>query len=232
MMNVLPDDDSNVPTSRDEFLSKLRALLAVHRVDSPGYGVPDQAANTASVTTLKAANDNDSALLQLPGELRNRIYRLVLCQEKQIIVTRLNWSSHQPALLQTNRQIRNEAIGVFYHGNAFCVAVHDWNGSLLERFRDLRSVYKSNAHWRHYFTGGPHWANLLEWLKGVHGRTRRSLRTPGLNQVRPALRWVLAACFETAQNGRAMPWSTVERILGVQRKALIALDSRWGLDRQ
>ncbi|KAK5686521.1 hypothetical protein LTS10_002641 [Elasticomyces elasticus] len=77
-------------------------------------------------------------LLELPPELRNRIFELavtapVLLQADPHVTgnsgSRTTSSSAQPALACTNRLIREETLPVFYHGNTF-VMQHKWLGDL------------------------------------------------------------------------------------------------------
>lgn len=68
-------------------------------------------------------------LLQLPAELRNRIYKFILCDESPIAVKR--HLSSQPlydtAILQACREIRNEALPIYYGSNVFVLNVR-WRG--------------------------------------------------------------------------------------------------------
>lgn len=68
--------------------------------------------------------------MDLPPELRNRIYRCALCKEGSIAVTQVGYD--RPALLQTCKQARQEALGIYY-------------GSDANRFRMCTSDYDSIA---------------------------------------------------------------------------------------
>ncbi|KAK5714793.1 hypothetical protein LTR17_017040 [Elasticomyces elasticus] len=77
-------------------------------------------------------------LLELPAELRNRIFELAITtpiplQANPPITANSSSpttsSSAQPALARTNRLIREEVLPVFYHGNTF-VMQHKWLGDL------------------------------------------------------------------------------------------------------
>lgn len=98
---ILIEDDED----GDDTLHEVSALDELHDTQEP--------------SSTAQAEGSTSLLLTLPGELRNRIYRFVLCQNHSIWITRLTWPTHQPALLKTNRQIRTEATRLFYHGNVF-----------------------------------------------------------------------------------------------------------------
>ncbi|KAK3636520.1 hypothetical protein LTR56_014146 [Elasticomyces elasticus] len=83
--------------------------------------------------------------LRLPAELRNTIYELVLPRDKHY-TPRRTASSHEcrnlepvdnPALLATCRQIRDEALPMFYDTNSFNLWMGDWGSIFGEnRFPD------------------------------------------------------------------------------------------------
>lgn len=60
----------------------------------------------------------DSPLLALAPELRNDIYRHVLVSDAAIDIGSES-SATQPSILQTCRQIREEAESIYYHENIF-----------------------------------------------------------------------------------------------------------------
>ena len=60
---------------------------------------------------------SNSALFGLPGELRNRIYRLVLLVEGSIDVD--SGCIPEPALLVVCQQLRREGIYIYYTENQF-----------------------------------------------------------------------------------------------------------------
>lgn len=67
---------------------------------------------------------NPSRLLSLPPELRNRIYEYVLTRRHRLLPwKRQNIYPVEPALTRTCRQMRSEALGVFYHDNTFVAPV-------------------------------------------------------------------------------------------------------------
>lgn len=74
-------------------------------------------------------------LLELPAELRNRIYRLVLHRNKHIQVATTGYERED--MLSTCRQIRQEAIKIYYYENTFRVTMPDWNTmDTFKRFYD------------------------------------------------------------------------------------------------
>lgn len=66
-------------------------------------------------------------LLKLPGELRNRIYELVIVEKGRLKITAKG--PGQPALLRTCRQIRREAGTIYYGSNDFSLRIEAYNGA-------------------------------------------------------------------------------------------------------
>lgn len=61
----------------------------------------------------------NSPFLALPGEIRNRIYRLTVVTARPFAV-QLQWNRpRDAALLRVNKQIFDEASGIFYAENTF-----------------------------------------------------------------------------------------------------------------
>ncbi|KAF7193552.1 hypothetical protein HII31_05127 [Pseudocercospora fuligena] len=126
------------------------------------------------------------SLTNLPGELKNRIYRLVLLQSRDddINVTAPNY--RRPSLLEVSRAIRNETIPIYYYENSFAIHLPDYSPALLMRWiRTLKRIgleTDSNKPWgkKVFFkinavdgkTGGknprPNWSNFQRHLKYMH----------------------------------------------------------------
>ncbi|KAK5112302.1 hypothetical protein LTR85_011574 [Meristemomyces frigidus] len=73
--------------------------------------------NVPQETTLVTA-PRDTTFLDLPAELRNAIYELVLLGPSAIAITRKS-RPKLPSLLRTNRQIREETCAIYFAGNTF-----------------------------------------------------------------------------------------------------------------
>ena len=90
-------------------------------------------------------------LLNLPSELRNTVYALVLLDPNEKNFTKYEHKKpREPALLHVNRQIRNEASGIFWGGNTFCFVQSPKAELWLHRLQPhklaaLRSVISSHA---------------------------------------------------------------------------------------
>lgn len=66
----------------------------------------------------KIRMERESALVKIPPELRNRIYRFATLHARPIDVTGTT-KKKESALLATCEQIREEALQMFYHENVF-----------------------------------------------------------------------------------------------------------------
>lgn len=71
-------------------------------------------------------------LLDLPPELRDLIYEYIVLKPKNTITMLPNFncfasevSAAQPALIRVNKQLRSEALPMFYNGNVFLAEVSD-----------------------------------------------------------------------------------------------------------
>lgn len=71
------------------------------------------------------------ALMALPAELRNTIYRLALCQQETVAIQ--PEQHREPSLLQVSKQIRAETVPIFYLENSFSVQVRDYESTVLVR---------------------------------------------------------------------------------------------------
>ncbi|KAK5675328.1 hypothetical protein LTS10_012094 [Elasticomyces elasticus] len=99
-----------------------------------------------------------AGLLQLPAELRNVIYELVLLSDGQFVTTsfavlplpplenpgdlvsRKCRSGVIPALLQTSQQMRTEAMPMYFANCLFFFAIHDRNGEFAKTLSWLQST--------------------------------------------------------------------------------------------
>lgn len=153
-----------------------------------------------------------SKVLSLPPELRNEIYRYVLVKEpgRRIILTPGRPS--QPALLCTSRQLRKEAIGIFFSENHFTIPVIDYDLRPCIFIRTLNDKYRAEGirNCRYPSHGYTNWDNLLASLEVLHanplpahGRkpkwcTRYEAVSRGVNIV---------------ERYRFTPWIRVEEVL-------------------
>ena len=107
--------------------------------------------------------------LTMPGELRNKIYRLVLLSES---ITISKGRSAKPALFSTCRQIYQETTAIFYLENYWTIDVYDWDLSVYEAFHDQvrmehgipEELTSININTGSYWKKG----NLIKLLQRLH----------------------------------------------------------------
>ncbi|KAK4610044.1 hypothetical protein CLAFUW4_13682 [Fulvia fulva] len=176
-------------------------------------------------------------LFKLPGEIRNRIYRLVLVDAVGDADGYIEYDTtgySVPPLLKTCKAIRSENRAIFYYENQFTCTIEKFDCSPMVKFwAHLRrcDLSPDKVHTRCGHDFEPDWRNLMEWLrryhaKDVHGRSRRiaSLQAKGLIR---ATDYIIAGLFDTAKDLRGQPWQFVEGVVSNQHEALIVLDARW-----
>ena len=112
----------------------------------------------------QSSNTQGSRLLSLPPEIRNIIYRYALVQGRIEIHPPAHNSAEQPALLQVNRRIRNEASRIYYHENVYVWYIWDFNAKAFLK-RQASSKARRQAHVKSQIRGRAVWANLLEWIE-------------------------------------------------------------------
>ena len=101
-------------------------------------------------------------LLNLPGELRNRIYEFAVVQESELTITAKG--PGQPALLSTCRKIRREAGTLYYGKNVFSLKIERYNGAAFAPFARQAhkfDVYRQMQTIKFRFDLEPDWDNLV-----------------------------------------------------------------------
>lgn len=171
---------------------------------------------------------------KLSGELRNTIYRFATVEPQTIQVTSDGFN--KSGLLATCKEIREEAIKIFYVENTF--------HHLIDNF-DSRTMVKLNALWQPVagdatpgtsisasLRWSPHWENLLVWLKRIHaGKCHGGhigLETLNERGERAVDIYMVEAMFETVLRMQRQPWALVKDIVEINRVALVVRDKRWG----
>jgi hypothetical protein len=170
-------------------------------------------------------------LLSLPGELRNRIYRYALHSERGIEIDKVRWSTHQPPLLKTCKTIRAEALRLFYIKNKISTNIHDWDPIVKYKFQQLMASHGIRPQQlNHYFTGGPNWKNLMDWLQAVH-QGRIGAISDAVGKQRPMERKLVGLMFKIVRKATGVSaWSHVEDLLVAHRELLGMNDDRWLVD--
>lgn len=187
--------------------------------------------------TSPIQNHPRASLLGLPGELRNRIYRLVLVtpsREDHIVV---NPHQHdQPALLKTSRQIRKDNISIFECENIFDIEVVDLSPSLPQNHhwlhrRHCLAAYKLMSPGRNV------WKNLKAWLAAYFHGEVRGLGSSGTNSTHRSDMRVFARVFlmqtVLCQTDPTIQWEVMEVALEAWKATVDIMDpSFWHVEQE
>lgn len=193
--------------------------------------------SAAAGAPVNTTDTETSRLLKLSGELRNRIYRAVLVSNNNI---RANISGiPEPLLLAASKQIRNEAITIYYNENTFTIPVHGYSSDVylvaVQRVQKLRTRY--NIAPEVVCTAPnpnlPNWSNVMQWLKRYHGGLiTDSVAAPErlleLGSDRDTADLVIGGMFCILDGMMEKEWEEIQGLLGHQRVILTRLDKRWG----
>ncbi|KAK4610364.1 hypothetical protein CLAFUW4_13772 [Fulvia fulva] len=188
-----------------------------------------------------------SRLLQLPGELRNRIYQYAitgLTESEPIDVTIRGIP--EPELLRTCKRIRSEAISIYYCENHFRCIASSFDSAVHFGFaQEMISINRSHQvdfqlKPLPMCSEGPvSWPNLKLWVQRLHSKELGFLRDMGLGRpraettaqpgagIRAAEVIMMSGIFSLALDLRETPWSVVEGILENSDAALATLDAAW-----
>ena len=207
-------------------------LSPEHNHRSRSTAISRVPARTRTPTTrppTPPSSATSSPFMDLPGELKNRIYFYSLVKPDNVEITVLNWPTHQPALLKTCKQIRHEALSIFYNENKISANIDDWSPAVKNACHDLWARYElKTAQFSHYFTGNPNWENLLAWLKAFYLGDMKGI-SDVVNKTRALERKTIGVMFLMATTFRnnGMPWESLREVLEAQRGLLLKGDGRW-----
>ena len=167
--------------------------------------------------------------LTIPGELRNKIYRLALISDGKIVVARGQFA--EPDLLRTCRQIRTEATKIYYLENEWAIDYPNWEYATAEAFVHHVQLVQGVAFARmkiYWQNSGSHRnrANLLELARVLHeGKRGMGWLAAGNN---PSV--LMSATMGVNEIARAMkqsPWEQVERVLEIYLEQVPKQTSGW-----
>ncbi|KAK5127466.1 hypothetical protein LTR85_006805 [Meristemomyces frigidus] len=170
-----------------------------------------------------------SGLLSLPPELRNIIYRHVLVEPSNIVVPHGTLPPPQPGLLRSGKQVRREAIKIYYTENVFTFRLRNYDASTYHKWAG-KSILHQKAPVKWKFHGSPNWANLLQWLhwfndKECNGPSTREMSADDKDQFAVAQ---LFAIVQERQRGKLKePWIQVEVLLEHVHQVMTAFKQRW-----
>ena len=193
---------------------------------------PYSALQIKQILQLSSTGDSrESQLLSLPAELRNMIYNYALIEDDDIEIHTSTPPPPQLVLLQVNRQMRNEAIKIYYTQNEFNWVIHacdasnyiKWSNS--SRFRQMSNISLS-------FCGHRNWANLLRWIQAAyHGESPgpRCSTEDESDEVVESDVMALQQAFDMMRilKSHQMSWDQVVQCFEHMHKALKATDPGW-----
>jgi hypothetical protein len=184
-----------------------------------------------------------SPLFKLSPELRNKIYRLVLVRDPwddftnwEVIVDKAN-GIPEPALLASNKIIRSEASGIFYHENCFSCRVLDFDPTpillLQSKFKEpLRKNPPDIELVRSRTKGELIWENLVSWLHMCHRGECIGLLPFEDDDFGPGMghgpeRRILEGLFSVAANCPGLSSAALDCVIESMHMALVEDDYAW-----
>ena len=146
-------------------------------------------------------------LLDIPAELRNRIYDLVLNTQPSDMIEVDDRHFQEPNLLQTCRQIRQEASPIF-HAQCFKLRAGTMHfDPQLQHW--IRTKVNSELRTLHY-SGGCKWEKLWVWFKLCHQGTIDVSRFSNEGCVGDDSR---EKAFQIATVMRSSTWEVTKQVL-------------------
>lgn len=159
-------------------------------------------------------------LLELPAELRESIWAYSSTKESIDVWIFMTddedevRSEPEPGLLSTCRQIRNEALPIYYTSYNFTIECKDWNMSKIValeakcRAMGILNKVKMRLPIEDHFG----WPTITMWCKHLHDR---GTWCPSDDDCIP-MEWRDLTCsgaFDIAKNMRDATWETCVRVL-------------------
>ena len=150
-----------------------------------------------------------------------------MIEEGPIYITTL---LKQPALLETSRQLRDEACDILYAQNQFTILIPDCNAWLFVRWLDMvgnDDEPPSRVPSVDVDTDGiPHWKNLMAWCKaGFDGNALGLLEAVEKYDEGDKMDAVIVTAHEYTADSAT--WEECEQKLLTLQKLAAVLDSRW-----
>ena len=181
--------------------------------------------HTATSTTIMDSTPGTQSLLltRLPGELRNKIYRLVLVSPKEIELE--GDGCKQPALLSVSRQVRRESITIYYNENVFRSVVQDLAGAPGEKLFAVMRSYRGERrnNFQKVIMKSRNWGNLLAWMKVRHELQACKETSTGTTRHGK----VVLAASGIVWAMQAQPWTQVQEVLEAFHRAIVAENAEW-----
>jgi hypothetical protein len=204
--------------------------------EPPDGGITTAVATSTSTTTpaggVVEAATSRSPLLELPAELRNRIYEYAVAERRKIVVDN---GVSEPPLTLVCKQVRQESIPIYYTNNKFSTKLKDWSGSTHMNLGRKNSMIHTTygVHIPNMYgpkKRTPCWPELLKWLECRYFQKDGLFITSppkDLSHKCPPDAFVVGGMFEMVGALKGQPWDTVLEQLEQQHQILIRLDPRW-----
>jgi hypothetical protein len=186
---------------------------------------------------LNSSNKKPSPLLTLAPELRARIWQYALIEDEPILINEWKHGSFvrvkQPPLLRTSRQIRNEAIGIWFTDNTFlfkaCVTLSF--KPLLPFCKQVRKYHQDPKariqaeicrSTTPFGIDGTDLDDLMEWLKLYHSDPDLiPIPAQDADAFLMMSKTLASATFGVVKGMLARPWEAVELKLSAHMLAII-----------
>lgn len=173
-------------------------------------------------------------LLELPAELRNKIYEYALYAKEKIAVTT---SLTEPSLLETCHMIRKEARSMWYTSNNFTINIVDLDFTLERSWtRHVKASTPNNDHKlvpiTLIFQGRITSKGILDWCKDVHSGNGCILVRSENPRKYAARQWeeayaLMVASHVIVRTHRRSSWETCQEALEALHFAVAATKPSW-----
>ncbi|KAK4549859.1 hypothetical protein LTR36_005160 [Oleoguttula mirabilis] len=155
--------------------------------------------------------------------------RYVLVEPSDIVIPHGSLPPPQAGLLQTNKQVRKEAISIYYKENTFKFHLRDYDGTVLHKWAGKSTLHR-RAPVKMKTRGSRNWVNLLKWLqwyynREVNGPSPERMRTKEKDNY--AVAQLFAMVCEMRKGELKLSWEQVEPLLERVHQVMAALEKGW-----
>ncbi|KXT15704.1 hypothetical protein AC579_144 [Pseudocercospora musae] len=197
--------------------------------------LPAVQAPAVQVPAVQAPVSPRPPILALPSELRNAIYRLALVDNDWITIDE---NFREPGILQSCRQIRQEARMMWCQRNNFVLPIYNADGALYRAFsrQQLQRISRGDHPIDYYYQfvdqAGKEWSRLMEWCALTHHGKGQFAPLPwdNLDNGRP-LPTVVKTALWIAQGLKNLPWPMCQTVFAYYRRIAGFVDSEWLINR-
>ena len=171
-------------------------------------------------------------LLGLPAEIRNRIYTHALVSSDQSDPIEVDSTGpQQPGLLSCCRQIREEAVHIYYTLNWFAMVIHDCDAVAIQRPHDLIVKYCKTPSGQKDrgsvdFRGNPSWTNLVRWCKASHEDDHMLWMTVDSDETDKDT-IAVATVLDVVDKCRQMGWDQSLSVLENMQTLMVSRNPAW-----